>query len=205
MAGEVAHVVYAARLLTYLGDEVKYPSYWAGTLFPDVRHLGVVSRQHTHPADVSLHTLVGETDFHTGMRVHAWVDATREHFLRTQKMKEYLPWHPFVPHSLKLLEDEILYGRYDDWNLIYRVLNQVYEPELFYVDSKQHVQLWHTILQKYLKNPPNDESRYDLSIAIGLSKNSAEEVNSVVAMLRADKRSRQLLEGFMRHFEHLLL
>src|SRR3990167_5683372 len=77
MAGEVAHVVYGARVLTYLGDKVTGPEFWAGTLFPDIRHLGIISRQHTHPDNVSLETLVGTGDFETGMRVHAWVDATR--------------------------------------------------------------------------------------------------------------------------------
>lgn len=204
MAGEIGHVVYAARLLTYLADDVKDPIYWAGTLFPDIRHLGVISRHRTHPDSVSLSSLVGSNDFLTGMRVHSWLDAIREKFLRDEHMKEYLPWHPFVPHALKLVEDAMLYEHFDDWNLIHRLLNKIYPDELYYVDSKEQVKKWHHLLQKYLKQAPTDDSRYQLALAIGLSTNSAEELNTVVHMLEEDKRTKQLLQKFLQHLEQVL-
>lgn len=204
MAGEIAHVVYGARTLEYLDDKVKVPSFWVGTLFPDVRHLGIVSRRRTHPSDVSLDTLVGDDDFETGVRVHAWIDATRNKFLEEANIKESLQWHPFVPHALKLLEDELLYERFDDWNLIERVLNKVHDQELKYVNSLQYITKWHDLLRTYFKKIPNDDSRFKLSIAIGLSEHSAEEVNSVVTMLKADNRATVLIERLVHHFEFLL-
>jgi hypothetical protein len=204
MAGEVGHVVYAARLLTWLGDAVKHPSYWAGTLFPDIRHLGVTSRRRTHPANVSLQSLPGHNDFLTGMRVHAWVDAIREQFFREQNTKESLPWHPFVPHAIKLVEDELLYDRYEDWNLIHRVLNQTYDDELQFVQSKEHIYQWHTVLQDYLRQKPTNASRKELSIAIGLSANSADEINSIVDLLRSDRKATKLLDKFLKHLEVML-
>jgi hypothetical protein len=196
--------VYGACLLAHLGGEVSGPSFWAGTLFPDIRHLGVVSRRRTHMEGVSLETLAGANDFATGMRVHVWVDATRDQFLREANMKELLPWHPFVPHALKLLEDEFLYEKFDDWNLIHRVLSKVYDEELEYVHSKQHVLTWHSILQNYFQQAPTDESRLALSKAIGLSGNSAMEINSVVKLLRSDEETEKLMERFLRHLELLL-
>lgn len=204
MAGEIGHAVYAARLLTYLGDRVSDPAYWLGNLFPDIRHLGVISRHHTHLPHVGLTSLVGKNDFATGMRVHSWVDATREQFMKNQNMKEVLPWHPFVPHALKLLEDELLYQHFDDWNLIHRLLNTVHEEELFYITSKPRIQQWHTILQDYFSAAPTPASRKQLSQAIGLSANSAEEVNSVVEELRNNKKAQQLLTEFWKHLEHVL-
>lgn len=204
MAGEVGHVVYAARLLPWLGDQIKDASFWAGTLFPDIRHLGVASRYRTHPAKVTLQSIVGKDDWHTGMRAHAWIDATREQFLRTKNIKEILPWHPFVPHALKLAEDEILYDRFDDWNLIHRALNRIYDQELYYVQSKEHLHRWHATLQEYLAHKPSDSSRRQLSLAIGLSGASADELNSVVKMLREDKRNLNMLGQFHDHFEALL-
>jgi len=205
MAGEVGHVVYGARLLMYLGDGVEHPSYWAGTLFPDIRHMGVVSRRRTHPKDVTLSSLSGQNDFHTGSRVHAWLDATREKFLRDAHIKESLPWHPFVPHALKLIEDEYLYDQYDDWNLIHRVLGNVYDEELAMVKDRTRVLQWHTILQNYLRNKPDDASRHELSLAIGLSENSAQEVNSVVTMLNKEKGTRMLIDTFVEHLERILM
>ena len=205
MAGEVGHVIYAARLLTYLGDAVRYPDYWAGTLFPDIRHLGVVSRHRTHIPHTSLQTLVGKNDFMTGMRVHAWIDATREQHLSSHNIKECLPWHPFVPHALKLLEDELLYDHFDDWNLIHRVLNTIYDEEIHFVQSSESIHQWHSTLQQYFRHKPDDESRKKLAMHIGLSQHSAEEMSSVVQRLRQDGRAEKLLEEFLRYLESVLL
>ncbi len=205
MAGEIGHVVYAARMLTYLGEKVQDPIYWIGTLFPDIRHIGITSRHLTHPTGVTVTTLLGKNDFVTGMRVHSWIDATREYYLRTQHMKETLPWHPFVPHALKLMEDEFLYDHFDDWNLIHRLLNQVNDNELSYIASRDHIHSWHTILQDYFKEKPTDASRLRLSTHIGISEASAEELNQIVNTLKKDGRAQQMLNDFLQHLEKILV
>ncbi|MEX0649726.1 MAG: hypothetical protein WD200_01900 [Candidatus Andersenbacteria bacterium] len=204
MAGEVSHVVYAARMLTHLQGKVQGPSYWAGTLFPDIRHLGIITRRHTHIADVTLSSLAGNNDFLTGMRVHAWIDSTREKFLRDQNIKENLPWHPFVPHALKLVEDELLYEHFDDWNLIHRTLSNVFDEELHYVHDREKITTWHSILQRYFKEKPTDQSRKQLDMDIGLSESSADEVNSVVKSLQEDKRTLKLVHSFLKYLEQTL-
>jgi hypothetical protein len=204
MAGEVGHVVYAARLVTFLGEKVGSVGFWTGTLFPDIRHLGITSRRQTHTGDLSLDKLVGENDFETGMRVHAWIDETRNKFLEQSNMKELLPWHPFVPHALKLVEDEWLYEHFDDWNLIHRALNKVYEDEIQLVQSKDHIIRWHEILQSYFKKKPDNGSRYKLSMDIGLSKASAEEINSIVDKLKEEPKTKQLTDKFIYYLEDIL-
>jgi hypothetical protein len=204
MAGEVAHVVYGAQVLAFLKEKVKTPAFWAGTLFPDVRHFGIVSRSHAHPANVSLSTLRGESDFITGMRVHAWLDEVRMKFLHEKNIKEILYWHPFVPHALKLVEDELLYEQFDDWNLIHRVLNKVYDEELEYINSPQSVKTWHGVLQDYFKQAPTNESRLQLSLAIGLSEDIAKELNSVIKILQADDKAENLIKEFTYHLDLLL-
>lgn len=204
MAGEVSHVVYAARVLARLGEAVRTPAYWSGTLFPNIRHLGIVSRQRTHDERVSLATLAGNSDFTTGRRVHAWVDTTRSLFLAEMNVKELLPWHPLVPYALTMVEDAALYGHFDDWNLIHRALNKVHEEEMAAVHEPQHARRWHTILQDYFRQPPSYESWLKLSRDIGLSESSAEEINHVVRLLQADPRTSTVIDRTVRHFEYLL-
>lgn len=204
MAGEVGHVVYAARLLTHLGDAVSTPAYWLGTLFPDIRHLGVVSRSRTHAKEVNLQSLVGQNDFHTGMRVHAWIDRTREKYFHDQHIKEHLPWHPFVPFALNLLEDELLYDHFDDWNLIIKTLATDHPDEVRYCNSLPTIKLWHTLLQDYLKRKPSPASRSELIHAIGLSEIAAKESNNVIEHLKKDGRAQALLEQFWQHLEDIL-
>ncbi len=203
MAGEVAHVVYGARVLTFLGDKVRTQLFWVGTLFPDIKNLGAALKKHTHPDNVTLGSLTGEDDFETGMRVHSWIDNTREIFLSNKKIKERLRWHPFVPHSLKLLEDEMLYDRFDDWEIISKALNRVRDEELKIVNSREKVARWHNVLCEYFSQKPDDESRHRLSVAIGLSENSAKEVNNVVSLLKSDGEAERLIGEFIEHFETL--
>lgn len=204
MAGEIGHVVYAARLLTYLQGRVRDPLYWVGTLFPDIRHLGIISRRRTHPSGVSLSSLVASTDFHTGLRVHAWIDATREKFFRDQHMKEHLPWHPFVPFCLNLLEDELLYAHFEDWNLLQRLLNEVHTDELHFINERVFIERWHTVLQSYFKEAPSSASRKALTHGIGLSPRAAEESEHVLQLLHEDGRAKKMLEQFWQYLEDLL-
>ncbi len=204
MAGEIGHVVYGARLLTYLGGKVKDTSFWIGVLFPDIRHLGVVSRHRTHPRDIALRSLVGRGDFATGMRVHAWVDVTRDTYLSEQNVKEILPWHPFVPHALKLLEDEMLYDSYDDWDVISRLLNKVHDEELGFVADERAIATWHGILRQYFKKKPTDASRAELAGGIGLTAVNAREINSLVKRLREDGAAPEIIRGFWQYLEDIL-
>jgi hypothetical protein len=204
MASEISHVVYAARLLTYLGKKVKDPSYWAGTLFPNIRHLNGPSRHLTHPEKVGLSSLVGKNDFLTGMRVHAWIDATQGHYLDMQHSKETLPWHPLIAHAYKLLEDEVVYDTFDDWELIRRVLMKVREDELFYVDSRLAIQKWHGALQDYVRHHPSDKSRLAYMEAMDISPSVGEEINHLIARLKEDRRTKKVMEDFWQHLERLL-
>ncbi len=205
MAGEIGHVVYGQRIATFLDDAVeKLPDFWSGTLFPDIRHLGVVSRHHTHPADVTLKSLAGETDFATGMRAHSWLDATREEWLSQQHVKELLPWHPFVPHGLKLLEDELLYDRFEDWDGIRRVLHTVQPLEQELVQDTAAIERWHVTLRDYFVSAPTDETRIALSERIGLSSAVAQEINSIVGRLRKNEVAAELVTAFSAHLDRFL-
>lgn len=204
MAGEIGHVVYAARVLDHLGDAVADHSYWVGTLLPNMYQLNEGLRHRTHPMDVSLRTLRGESDFATGLRVHAWVDSTRAYFLQRQHMKEVLPWHPYVPLALKLVEDALLYEHFDDWNLVYRLLNTLHTEEHLYVSDEVVLRQWHSILQHYLRERPSEATRLQLCRSLGLSDAGAAEVVTLTHQLERNGAAQELLIDFWRHFEDLL-
>ena len=205
MAGEIAHVIYGARIVTHLGDLVSHPSYWIGTLFPDIYRIERTSRFPTHPRSVRLSTLVGNNDFITGMRVHSWIDETREAFFREHRVFEQLPWHPLLGLALELLEDELLYSSYTDWNLIIRILATVHPDEERIIHSRLHIQAWHALLTQYCKNAPSDESRIAFMRAMEISQHTAEEVNKVISELRTNQTAKKILNDLLQSFEHILL
>jgi hypothetical protein len=97
-----------------------------------------------------------------------------------------------------------LYDKYDDWNLIYRALNRVYEDELKLVNDEERVIKWHSILQEYFREKPSARSRLQLSHDIGLSEASAEEINRIVDSLKSEPKTEQLIDKFLVHLEGLL-
>jgi len=205
MAGEIGHVVYG----NLVAEKLEVPidskaAFWSGTLFPDIRHIDAVSRHRTHPEDVSLSSLVGVSDFHTGMRIHSWIDGTREAFLSRKNIKEVLPWHPFVPHALKLLEDEQVYAECEDWDDVTRALHTVHDVEKEFVVDVDTIEQWHVMLRDYFSQFPTDESRVQLANAIGLSSTLAKEINTVVRRLREHRVAKLLSVDFKAHLLTLL-
>jgi hypothetical protein len=138
------------------------------------------------------------------MRVHSWIDLTREQWLREMNAKELLPWHPLTPFALQLVEDELLYEHFDDWNLIMRLLHRTHDEEIKYVDSRQHLSAWHSLLQQYFKRKPDDESRRQFTMNIGLSEQTATEINQAVLLLAKNKPALKLIDQFILHLEELL-
>lgn len=205
MAGEIAHVVYAARLLTHVGDAVSHPSYWIGALFPDIYRIGRTSRFPTHPRPVGLSTLIGNNDFITGMRVHSWIDETRELYFREHAVFEKLPWHPLLPFAFELFEDEVLYPSYEDWNLVLRILSTVHPDEEKMIHNRPHIQAWHALLQNYMRSTPSDESRSIYMDKLQISSSTAREINGLVSDLRSSSTAKEILTNYIHVIEHILL
>ncbi len=205
MAGEIAHTIYAARLLTHIGDDVSDPSYWIGALFPDIYRIGRTSRYPTHPRSVSLSTIVGNNDFVTGMRVHSWIDDTREKYFREHSALEKLSWHPLLPFAFELFEDEILYGSYDDWGHITAILSTIHADEELLIHNRPHIQAWHALLANYFRAAPDDTSRRIFMEKLQIPSAIIQEVNGVVADLKANDTAQEILMDYIRSIEHILL
>jgi hypothetical protein len=197
MVGEIAHVIYGARLLSHIGDSVSDASYWNGIIFPNITRIDVKTRHSTHPTKVSIANLCGSNDFLTGMRVHAWIDDMHRDVPDVSD-------HPLVPYARTLLEDELLYDAFIDWDVVRKALQTIHPDELYYVHERASVRRWHDILQTYFSNKPNNDSRVSFSQAIGLSKVTAQEVNVIVNTLRNNPKIHNTLEHFVRDIEHAI-
>lgn len=205
MAGEIAHIIYAARLLTTLSHSVSHHSYWIGAVFPDIYRVKTSHRYPTHPKPVSLSTIVGQNDFRTGMRVHSWIDATRDHYMREHRAYERLSWHPLLPYALELLEDEILYGAFDDWGIVRRALSTIHPDEIHIVHERLHVKAWHTMLEQYFRQAPSDASRTAFTTSLGISSEIIHATNELIHTLRSDHTAKDILNGYIGELEHMLI
>lgn len=129
----------------------------AGTLFPDIRYLGALTREETHGPNVTKKDICEkkEEPFEAGRRLHVWVDELRENFAERWGIYEKLPKSVYKRRAtfLKLLEDEIIWS---DLNrlLIIRALDN-FEPkeEKFKVEASILKQ-WQFLLLGYIQVPP---------------------------------------------------
>lgn len=204
MPSEISHVVYAARVLTNISSTVTDPIYWIGTLLPNIRRLGVRTRYPLHVDGVSLYSLIGADDFTTGMRVHSWIDLTCDQYWRETHIDDKLPWHPLSRYAFALLEDELLYDHFDDWNLLHRLLNQAQAQESALIQDSQVIGRWHSILQDYMAAKPSETTRRKMMAKLGLSRKTADEVNDLVNKYASEATVQEAMNGMWRYVEDLL-
>lgn len=158
-AAPIFHVVVAEKWLEVMEDydEEQKQAFMLGTLFPDIRHLGKVSREITHEEGVTLEK-IKETDdpFLKGLRLHNFVDIVRDEFLGSKDVQEKVDQFPGDSCLyLKILEDAILYARaVDGLGYIADYLESIDPKELSYNIPKEIVEEWHRFHQIYfLKGP----------------------------------------------------
>lgn len=204
MAGEISHVIYAARVLTALQGRVSHHSYWVGTVFPDIYRLHIAHRYPTHPRPVTLSSIVGQNDFRTGMRVHSWIDETRGRYMHERRAYERLPWHPLLPYVFELLEDEVLYSAYDDWSIIRRALNVIHPDEITILHEQSQIEAWHRALERYFREAPSDESRIAFGTSVGISEATSRDANELLIALKRSGIAQEILNGYLGELERML-
>lgn len=118
-----------------------------GTEFPDIRYLTHTPRDLTHPVILTIQEVCQSmTPFEIGMRLHAWLDITRENFIVPEVYDAIAPYAEGSSATLlKLIEEEILADFYDGrrWSFC---LDQALPEELAFA-SEAVVLKWHEMIQ----------------------------------------------------------
>lgn len=117
-AGPYMHALVAEHYLDAQSPPVKSDDrelFIIGTIYPDIRYLGVIKRSETHVKSVSPQQIAEESGyFRQGMLLHSWVDEFRQSYIRKTNIKENLQEIPkrLQDSFLKILEDQILQEHY---------------------------------------------------------------------------------------------
>ena len=159
-AAPATHVYFAQVWLDcfHVEDLSSQQVFIAGTLFPDIRYLGTISRNATHERDVTpekiraTHCLFG-----AGMRLHSLVDEVREKYVKQSSVLEHLQSIPknVRVSFLKLLEDEILWD-YVHCQQVVELLHIDYPQEIKAGVDRQVAQKWHKKLINYFGQRPSE-------------------------------------------------
>lgn len=139
----------------YLPEERK--AFLLGTVFPDIRYLGVIKREKTHFRQVTLDKIMQvDTPFERGLLLHSFVDEFRAQWIRQHQVEKLLEKVPLAVRGvfLKLLEDEMIYPQYNWGEFRGYLITILPEEKAFSVDMQSLIE-WHMGLTVYFSMLPS--------------------------------------------------
>lgn len=148
MANQITHVALAEKKYTELFSKFEKADFFIGTIFPDIRYLGVIEREKTHDKDFLLPDILNDrnTAFRAGVKYHCLVDAVREKFVTERGLYALVPQSKYITQAVKCLEDEIYYPEVLSWAAYSNMLEKVLPEETAYGISPEDVTRWHKLL-----------------------------------------------------------
>jgi hypothetical protein len=195
MASQIAHIVYAKKYL----EKHPLPNgdrdlFILGSVFPDIRRLAEnMTRKGTHcifdPVDLNLE---GLTPFQAGWKFHVYCDMKREEILNKHGFYILTKDDGRFWQANKMLEDELLYNVYNNWEKLVHYLNNAPIVKLPEGLSRQSFELWYAIIAKYIEEEPSDKSMHIFISKQPIFK-KADEIIARVNELRKNKAAVEIL------------
>jgi hypothetical protein len=197
MSAPISHLVYARKYLDNhkVADEA---AFIAGTIFPDIRYMGTVTRSKTHAAGkYTVASIQAEND--------SWKAGTYYHNLVDDLWINYVTKHapeiaadPLKIQALKMLEDEFLYSEIEDWLPVRVALRVVPTAEHNLVAPETSLK-WHSLINKLVVAPPQRERRASFLHELGYEDEKLAELEEQIKQLRINSETLALLKGVSEH------
>lgn len=157
MAAPATHIIFADAFLQ-TAPQFSPAEFIIGSIFPDIRHLGSLTREQTHIKPYDLVSIHNERDsFLAGVKFHNYTDITRTQFWQQSAIFEYLPKSPRIQMVLKIQEDIVLYRRVKNWNRIISYFKYYIAQEQDFGAPLGDIRMWHHMLTGYLSSQPTLE------------------------------------------------
>lgn len=207
VAAPITHVVLTDKVFNKFFQDKERKDFFIGTIFPDIRYLGVTNRKITHfPfGNLKIEDIEKEENsFRAGFKFHSLVDEIREKYIRLKDVYFFCPNLKYKKEALKLFEDELYYNRVSDWTDIINFLNEVLAEEGLFNIQEKDIRKWHKILQDYFFKKPDRKNREKFGTEIGFPKDVIEEINDFINQAKSNDRIKQIIEEFYNNFEMFL-
>ena len=197
MASQISHIVYARKYFDQLETgqvesviKIDKDEFILGCVFPDIRRIEAkIKRRDTHlcfsPLDLNFS---GLSSFQAGWKFHVYCDMRREEILNKYGFYELLHSTDIYNQPAKDLEDELVYGEYNNWEKLVNYFNNPpfidseldFDPASFY--------LWYAMIARYIEKKPDDKSmRTFLVKQPGLLKDLDEIMKSITELRKNDR------------------
>jgi hypothetical protein len=213
MASQVSHIVYAKKYfetleLAKIGDltegkkmissngKINKDEFFLGCIFPDIRRIDPgIKRKSTHlnfsPLDLNFERL---TSFEAGWKFHLYCDMKREEVLNKYKFYSLKNSDDYYNLPAKLLEDEVVYESYNNWEKITSYFNNPPYIDLGLSIKPETFRYWYAVIAKYLEAKPNDKT---MRVLINKQPSLISHVDTImesVISLRKNKKAVEILK-----------
>lgn len=198
MASQISHIVYAKKYLeNHQMLESEKELFFLGCVFPDIRRIDeTIKRGDTHlrfsPIDLDFS---GLSPFESGWKFHLYCDMKRDeilrnHFFYSLKGNKSEKWL----HPAKLLEDEILYDEYNNWEKIVSFFNNPPLIKLNIEVSRESFNLWFAMIARYLEKKPDEKSMHIFLLKQRGLPGKVDEIVKTVSIIKNNKKAVEILK-----------
>lgn len=190
MASQISHIVYAQKYFEKYPSTINKDEFISGCVFPDMRRIdGNIKRKDTHrhydPLDLDFK---GLSAFEAGWKFHLYCDMKREEILNKYAFYSLPETESFWHISAKILEDELVYDKNNNWEKLVHYFNNVPFIKTGMNVSQETFSLWYAILAKYIERKPDSKAmRIFLSKQPALAEKADDIVQSIDALRKNNK------------------
>jgi len=206
MATEITHIVFADKIFDkYFSDKNRY-DFYLGACYPDIRQLDKnIKRTQTHLKVENIEEVIAETDsFSAGILFHNLTDHRRNQFIESQNHLKKYQTLPYFTESLKLLEDEMLYGQVKDWLNIAAYFSD-FDPSKYPIKIKSDRSIeYFQIFARYFTQPPSDQTRQTLIRSFGFPEEVVGTIKQTIQTLRANPAVIDTIEEMYEKIEEII-
>jgi hypothetical protein len=209
MASQISHIIYAKKYFEAIengtlpdGLKDKLPNnfnrdeFLLGSVFPDIRRVAPdLRRRETHMILEKLDLDFSYLDsFHAGWKFHIYCDMKREEILNRHGFYDLQRTSDFWNQPAKMLEDELVYAEYNNWEKLASYFNDPPIVETGINVSRETFEFWYAIIARYMiQNPDSQTIRIFLSKQTNLAEIS-KDIVAVVDKLRQNDKVVELLK-----------
>lgn len=206
MASQISHIVYAKKYLDkYSSDKINEDKFILGTVFPDIRYITEnIKRNDTHsvfsPINLNFNKL---TPFQAGWKFHLYCDIKREEILSRYNFYSLDGTDDFACASSKLLEDRIIYNRYNNWKELTDLFKNPpeinteiapYLPAEISARADRAFKLWYATLAEYISQKPDSQSTKKLALRLPALADKSDDIIRSIDKLEKNKEAVGILE-----------
>ena len=212
MASQIAHIVYAKKYFDSLDlakvselsseeklaaprKELNRDEFILGCVFPDIRRIdGNIKREDTHLKFPKLDLdFSGLSSFEAGWKFHLFCDMRREEILNKHKFYNGYKTDEMCIGANKILEDEIVYSSWDNWEKIEKFFNNPPYIETNIGITAETFNLWYAILANYCQRKPDEKSERAFLVKMPSLAKKINEIMAAMSKLREDKKAVEIL------------